>query len=96
MLLHCVTFVFTSSASPSDIDAFVGAVAALPSQVDVSVRLRSGVDLGEREQNADFAVVAEFECLDDFESYLAHPAHRALPLNIVESMSRVQFLVDDK
>lgn len=96
MLIHCLTLRFTESASSSDVEAFRAALAVLPDLLDFPVRIRQGPDLGERPANADYAVVAEFETVDDFSAYLAHPAHLALPRGHVEATQSVQFLVETR
>ncbi|WP_170321281.1 Dabb family protein [Acrocarpospora pleiomorpha] len=93
MLIHCVTLKFRDSASAADIETFAQAVAALPGRLDFPIRTRQGRDLGERPANADYAIVTEFETLEDFNAYLVHPAHLALPREPVESMQSVQFRV---
>lgn len=93
MLIHCVTLRFTQAASPADIDAFTRAVAALPGLLDFPVRTRHGHDIGERPANADYAIVSEFETVEDFAAYLVHPAHLGLPRAAIESMQSVQFRV---
>ncbi|MGW6425099.1 Dabb family protein [Nocardia sp. NPDC055053] len=96
MLIHCLTITFKSSATADDVTAFGNALAALPDQVDVPMRTRQGPDLGERANNADYAVVSEFHSAADFYCYLQHPAHQALPVELVASMSSVQFLVEEE
>lgn len=95
MLIHCLTVRFAKSASPAQIDAFHGALAALPDQIDTIVRTRQGPDLGERPANAHFALVTEFASAQDFHAYLEHPAHRAVPRDGVASFESVQFIVDE-
>jgi hypothetical protein len=93
MLVHCVTLRFRDSASAADIDKFAQAVAALPGRLDFPIRTRQGRDLGERPANADYAIVTEFDTVEDFNAYLVHPAHLALPSEPVESLQSVQFKV---
>lgn len=93
MLIHCLTLTFKESANPAEIEAFCAALAALPDQVDLPIRSRQGRDLGERPTNADYAVVTEFRNAEDFYTYLAHPAHLAVPREHIESMQSVQFQI---
>lgn len=95
MLVHCLTLRFAESADHADVEAFRAAIARLPSQVDFPLRTRQGPDLGERATNADYAVVSEFASVEDFQRYLTHPAHLAVPRDHVESAHSVQFLVED-
>lgn len=93
MLIHCVTFTFKDSTTSEQIARLEAALAALPAQLPFTVASRQGPDLGERPTNADYGLVSEFESVDDFHAYLVHPAHRALPVEIVESYVSVQFIV---
>ncbi|WP_226351736.1 Dabb family protein [Pseudonocardia sp. ICBG601] len=93
MLVHCLTLTFTESATTADVEAFRDAIARLPGQVGVPLRTRQGPDLGERPTNADYAVVSEFASVEDFRTYLAHPAHLAVPRDHVRSVHSVQFHV---
>lgn len=95
MLVHCLTLRFSESASAADIEAFRDAIARIPGQVDFPLRTRHGPDLGERATNADYAVVSEFADAGDFQRYLTHPAHLAVPRDHVTSAHSVQFLVGD-
>lgn len=95
MLIHCLTVRFTESASRAQVDAFRGALAALPDRIDAIVRTRQGADIGERATNAHFALVTEFASRQDFHAYLEHPAHRAVPRDGVASFESVQFEVDE-
>jgi hypothetical protein len=94
MLIHCVTLRFRDSASAAEIETFVQAIAALPGRLDFLIHTWQGRDLGERPANADYAIVTEFETVEDFNAYLVHPAHCALPRDPVESMQSVQFRVE--
>jgi hypothetical protein len=94
MLIHCLTLRFAASATDADVAAFGLALGRLPEQVGVPMTTRHGADLGERPTNGDYAVVSEFRNADDFRAYLGHPAHQALPTDLVESMLSVQFALD--
>lgn len=93
MLIHCVAFTFKDSATSEQIDALEAALGALPAQLPFTVTSRHGRDLGERATNADYGLVSEFASIDDFHAYLVHPAHQALPVDIVESYVGVQLIV---
>jgi heme-degrading monooxygenase HmoA len=93
VLIHCLTVRFKSTASEEQIAAFQSALAELPAQIDVIVSTRQGRDLGDRPTNADYAVVTEFNSAADFYTYLEHPAHKAIAVQAVASMSSVQFVI---
>lgn len=94
MLMHCLTVRFKESATPERIEAFHAALAALPEQTGLRMRMRHGHDRGERPANADYAVVIEFERAEDFPSFLEHPAHKAVPRDAVASFNSVQFVLE--
>lgn len=94
MLLHCLTVRFKKSATPQQIETFHTAIAALPGQIDLPFHARQGFDRGERPANADYAVVSEFENAEDFQRFLDHPVHQAVPRDAVESFTSVQFMIE--
>ena len=75
MIRHCVTFRFGPEATPEAVEALVAALGALPDAIAEIRDYRFGPDLGLRETNADFAVVADFEDESAFRTYATHPAH---------------------
>lgn len=95
MLVHSVTITFTESTTVDQIGALHGALAALPSEIDVIGRTRHGRDLGDRPMNAHYGIVSEFDSAEDFRTYLEHPAHRAIVqdhlLPLAASWHSVQF-----
>jgi hypothetical protein len=95
MIKHCVTFRFVEGTSDEAISAFAEGLAGLPAQIDVLKSYSFGRDLGLRDDNADFAVVAEFEDPDGVDIYATHPAHVAVIENlgkaIVAARTAVQF-----
>lgn len=93
MLIHCVAFTFKTSATPAQVEALQEALTALPASLPFSVTSRHGPDIGHRATNADYGLVSEFESAEDFQAYLDHPTHRALPVEAVEAYVGVQFIV---
>lgn len=75
MIRHCVTFRFRPGTSQEAVDALRGALGALPDAIPEIRGYWFGSDLGRRETNADFAVVADFDDEDGFATYANHPAH---------------------
>lgn len=96
MLIHIVTFTFKQGTNAADIDAFHSATGRFADEVPYVRTLRHGPDLGDRPTNAGYGVVGEFENVDDFYAYLAHPVHKEFLESTVapmcESWSTTQFL----
>ena len=95
MIKHCVTFRFVEGTSDEAISAFEEGLADLPAQIDALKSYAFGRDLGLRDDNADFAVVAEFDDPGGVSVYATHPAHVAVIENlgrsIIAERNAVQF-----
>jgi hypothetical protein len=95
MIMHAVSFRWHEHVSADQIEAFTTALAALPDRIPALVSYRFGPDLGLREGNADFAVVAEVRGQEGLSAYLDHPAHLAVVEQftgvMAASRSAVQF-----
>jgi Stress responsive A/B Barrel Domain len=75
MLHHVVTFDLKPDA-PADVPEQIGsALQALAATLPEVRSLASGSDLGLREGNAGFAVVATFDDAEAFKVYADHPEH---------------------
>ncbi|MGH9154521.1 MAG: Dabb family protein [Acidimicrobiales bacterium] len=98
MLRHVVVFNWKPSTAAGDVDALRAGLAELPGRIP-EIRVYSfGPDAGVGSQNADFALVADFDDADSFRRYVAHPDHQALIADlvapIVATRQAVQFVVD--
>ncbi|MFP4513904.1 MAG: Dabb family protein [Acidimicrobiales bacterium] len=95
MIRHCVIFRFVDDASDEAIAAFEAGLSALPAAIDDIKAYSYGRDLGLRDTNADFAVVADFDDEAGYLAYADHPAHRAVIRDladpIVAERDAVQF-----
>lgn len=78
MIRHCVTFRFAEGTDPADVDALRAALSALPETITSIRGYWCGADLGLRDTNADFAVVADFDDGAGFLDYAGHPDHQAV------------------
>lgn len=78
MIRHCVVFRFADGTDPASIAALAEALRALPAQIPEVEAYTVGADLGLRDTNADFAVVADFADEAAFLVYSGHPAHVAV------------------
>lgn len=83
MIRHCVTLTFSTDATEAQIAAVEAGLATLPGAID-SIRAYSyGRDLGLGEGNASFVVVADFDSVEGYENYRAHPVHQAVVTNAI-------------
>lgn len=78
MLRHVVLFRWIPSATSDEIAAISSGLAGLPAAIPEIATYRFGPDAGINEGNFDFAVVADFESVDDYLVYRDNPVHRAL------------------
>lgn len=97
MVRHCVVFRFHPGTDPDAIAALAEALRGLPPVIPEIEAYQVGADLGLRDTNADFAVVADFADADAFAVYSGHPAHldviRAFVEPITADRHAVQFQV---
>jgi len=78
MIRHVVAFRWIPEATPAQIDAVTAALRALPGKIPEIRSFRCGPDVGVNDGNWDYAVVAEFDSLEDQTIYRDHPEHRAV------------------
>jgi hypothetical protein len=87
MIRHCVTFRFVEGVTDDAIDVLEQRLAGLPDAIPEIAAYWYGRDLGLRDTNADFAVVADFLDEAAFLSYSTHPAHVELIRTAVEPIA---------
>lgn len=75
MIMHVATFTWRPEATNDDIVAINEALTSLPDLIPELISYNFGPDLGLREGNADFAVVAVLESPETLAGYLDHPEH---------------------
>jgi hypothetical protein len=78
MIRHCVTFRFVPGTTDDSIAALEQALRRLPDTIEAIEAYWVGRDLGLRDTNADFAVIADLADEDAFRTYSRHPAHLAV------------------
>lgn len=93
-LMHVVAFTFTADIVDEVTAALAAALDDFAPRTD-AIHYHHGTDLGIRDGNAHYAVVAMFENRRAFEDYLAHPEHQQIIQDkiapYVRSRSAVQF-----
>lgn len=76
MFRHIVLFRWKESATTEQRDAAISAVHRLGSQIAHLGRLTVGADAGVGDDNADVAVVVDFDSADDYRAYMADENHQ--------------------
>lgn len=84
MLRHVVFFRWKEETSDSDKKAVAKGLEALPAAIPEIRRYELGNDAGLAQGNFDFALIADFESLDDFKVYQAHQDH----LRVIQDVIR--------
>lgn len=84
MIRHCVTFRIAEGTSDEAVAALEAALRALPETIESIEAYWVGRDLGLRDTNADFGVVADFADEEAFLAYSGHPDHQAVIRELVE------------
>lgn len=95
---HVVMFTWADHVDDEHV-AIVGAgLSALPGSIDVIRSYTHGTDVGESDGNYDYAVVADFDSVDDWRTYRDHPQHVQLIEDLfkgnVAARAAVQFETD--
>ncbi len=75
MIRHVVLLRWRPDLTEARMDDFLSALRSLPAHIDVVRDYRVGSDVGLAEGNWDFAIVADFDSVDDYLTYRDHPAH---------------------
>jgi hypothetical protein len=97
MLRHVVVFRFPARTSDASLEELRAALVALPGLIPQIHSLSAGRDLGLREGNADFAIVADFDDAAGYQATLEHPEYlrviNELIMPHIESRHAVQLSV---
>lgn len=88
-------FTWDESASGDEIRQFATELSTMPRRVPGILRYEHGDDLQLGPGNADYVLVADFETVEDYRAYSAHPDHvqfiETFVKPILGSISRVQY-----
>lgn len=98
MLRHVVVFHWKPDIGAEQVEALRAGLADLTGRIPEIRAYSFGPDAGVGSQNADFALVADFDDADSFRRYVVHPDHQALIAHlvapIVATRQAVQFVVE--
>lgn len=75
---HIVTFRWLPDVTSAQIDELAALLSGVAHRIDGLIRFACGSDLGIRDSNADFAILAEFETEAALRCYLTDPEHVAI------------------
>ena len=78
MLRHIAIFRFEPDTTAAQIEHMTAGLRSLPDQIPEIRDYRCGPDAGLREGNWEYAVVADFDDVDDWRTYVEHPVHQAM------------------
>ena len=94
MLTHLVLITVSPDASEAQVERMIAGLRSLPPQIDVIDTYLVGHDMGLAEGNATVAIQATFASPEDLQTYVDHPAHQAVVVDLIRpiaaSVSRAQ------
>ena len=94
MLTHLVLITVSPDATEAQVERMIAGLRALPAQIDAIGTYEVGRDMGLAEGNATVAIQATFATPEDLQTYVDHPAHQAVVVDLIRpiaaSASRAQ------
>jgi hypothetical protein len=75
---HVFTFTFRDDVTAAQIAAMTDGLSGLPGQIPEIRDYRFGPDLAINDGNHQYAVVADFDSVEEYLVYRDHPAHLAV------------------
>jgi len=85
-VLHMAMFRWFEGVTDAQIEALSRDLATMPERIEGVRSYRFGRDLGLRDGNFDFGVMAELDGPEDVDRYLDHPLHLELVENHIVHM----------
>jgi hypothetical protein len=85
-VLHMAVFEWFEGVTEDQVEALCADLATMPERIEGVRSYRFGRDLGLRDANFDFGVVAELDGPEDVDRYLDHPLHLELVANHIVHM----------
>jgi hypothetical protein len=83
MFRHIVLLRFTDDTTAKDVRALTDALNALPTRIPQIRDYRIGTDLGLAEENAHFAIVADFDDFTGYAVYRDDPEHQRVIAELI-------------
>ena len=83
MVTHVVIFSWVSGVTREQVEQFRQSLDQLASDLSAIAVMKHGPDLQFREGNGDYALVASFADRTAWDTYQAHPRHKAFVRDVV-------------
>ena len=93
MVTHVVIFSWTREVTDEEVDRFRRALDHLASEVSEIGTISHGRDLHFRDGNGDYALVAMFADRSAWDSYQAHPLHKAFVRDFVTPLQAARLTI---
>lgn len=78
MIRHAVLFKFKPDFPAEDKAAWIEGLNRMDGNIPGLLKLTHGADLLKQERSFDYAIVADFNAVEDIEAYNTHPLHEPL------------------
>jgi hypothetical protein len=95
---HIVLFRFAEGTTDQQVAELSAGLSALPQEIAAIRSYRHGPDAGIVDTSWDYAVIGDFESVEDYLTYRNHPIHQQLIRDkvepIAEARASVQLQVD--
>jgi hypothetical protein len=78
MIRHTVLFKFKPDFPPADKQAWIAGLGRMAGNIPGMLTLTHGPDVLNTERSFDYAIVADFETVEDIAVYNTHPLHEPL------------------
>lgn len=99
MIRHIVLINWKANTTQEQIDAVTASLNKLPDLIPQIKNYHFGADKKIYPTNADYALVADFDSIEDFTSYSVHEDHinimQSVTADIMESYFTAQISIDD-
>jgi hypothetical protein len=86
VIRHVSLLTFTPDATDAQIDAIAQALSTLPARLPNLRAYSFGRDAGINPDQASYAVVADFDTVDDYLAYRDDPEHRRILTELISPM----------
>lgn len=78
MIRHAVLFKFKPGFPPADRQAWIDGLDRMDGNIPGLLKLTHGPDVVNQQRSFDYAIVADFDRLEDIAVYNTHPLHEPL------------------
>jgi hypothetical protein len=93
MVTHIVIFTWTAEATEQQVQSLGRAFDALAEAFAGTATIRHGPDLGYRDINGDYALIATFADRAGWDAYQADPRHKAVVRDFVAPIQAARLTV---